>query len=135
MKTSSSARNRKRTGSTPPPPLPKPVAKPKGATPAPTAHRSDPRFEVGDLCALLNTYLPPTDVADVERAYRFGATAHEGQCRISGEPYITHPLEVAHLLASLRLDARSLCAALLHDVVEDTGTTLARIKQEFSAEV
>jgi len=84
---------------------------------------------------LLEAYLPASDIDDVERAYYFSAHAHEGQCRVSGEPYITHPLAVAHLLASLRLDARTLCAALLHDVVEDTGTELTRIKQEFGVEV
>lgn len=109
-----------------------PGASPKAiALPAADAHR----FGIADLCALLNTYLPAPDVADVERAYRFGALAHEGQCRVSGEPYITHPLEVAHLLASLRLDSSSLCAALMHDVVEDTGTDLEQVRSEFSTEV
>lgn len=129
MKTQSSTPNRKRTGSTSPPD-PDPAPKSKAA-----AASSARRFGVADLCAQLKSFLPVADVADVERAYHFGAQAHDGQCRISGEPYITHPLAVADLLASLRLDARSLCAALLHDVVEDTGTTLDRIKQEFGAEV
>lgn len=129
MKTQpTSSNSRKRAGSTSPPD-PRPT--PKANTLAADAHL----FGIADLCALLNTYLPATDVADVERAYRFGAAAHEGQRRVSGEPYITHPLEVAHLLASLRLDARSLCAAMLHDVVEDTGTDLDRVRNEFGSEV
>jgi len=92
-------------------------------------------FDLQDLRRLIENYLPASDVADVERAYHFSAAAHEGQCRVSGEPYITHPLAVAHVLAILRLDARSLCAALMHDVIEDTGTELARVKQEFGTEV
>jgi RelA/SpoT family (p)ppGpp synthetase len=130
MKTqpTSSNSSRKRAGSTPPP---DPGATPKANVLAADAHH----FGIADLCALLNTYLPAADVADVERAYRFGAEAHDGQCRVSGEPYITHPLEVAHLLASLRLDARSLCAALMHDVVEDTGTDLDDVRNGFGPEV
>ncbi len=84
---------------------------------------------------MLETYLPPADVKDVERAYAFGAKAHAGQCRLSGEPYITHPLEVAHVLAGLRLDPGTLCAALLHDVVEDTNVDLDGIQKEFGPEV
>ncbi len=69
------------------------------------------------------------------RAYHFSAQAHTGQCRVSGEPYIFHPLAVTQLLAGLRLDSRTLCAALLHDVIEDTGIELARIEREFGDEV
>jgi RelA/SpoT family (p)ppGpp synthetase len=128
MKTQSSSR-RKRARSTSLPPETGPTPKAVARTAA--AHR----FGIAELCALLKAYLPAADVDSVERAYYFGASAHAGQCRVSGEPYITHPLEVAHLLASLRLDARTLCAALLHDVVEDTATDLERIRLDFGAEV
>ncbi|MEK6551663.1 MAG: bifunctional (p)ppGpp synthetase/guanosine-3',5'-bis(diphosphate) 3'-pyrophosphohydrolase [Pseudomonadota bacterium] len=93
------------------------------------------RFNIADLCVQLESYLEPRDVAEVYRAYLFGAEAHEGQHRRSGEPYIFHPVEVAHLLAGMRLDARSLVAALLHDVIEDTPTAKERLKEEFGAEV
>ncbi|MEK7206616.1 MAG: HD domain-containing protein, partial [Pseudomonadota bacterium] len=80
------------------------------------------RFQISDLCTLLETYLEPRDVADVYRAYLFGAEAHDGQQRISGEPYIYHPIEVARILAGMHLDAKSIAAAILHDVIEDTPT-------------
>ena len=101
-----------------------------GAPSAP-AHR----FGVGDLCALLQTYLDPQDVAKVYAAYQFGAEAHEGQRRRTGEPYIFHPLEVAHILAQMHMDAKSICAAILHDVIEDTQTAKERIAQEFGKDV
>ena len=71
----------------------------------------------------------------IERAYQTAAQAHEGVCRRSGEPYITHPLSVAALLIDLGLDSESIAAALLHDVVEDTETTYVEIKAEFGEEV
>ncbi len=72
---------------------------------------------------------------DVYAAYLFGAEAHEGQHRASGEPYIFHPLEVARILAEMRLDARSLMAAILHDVIEDTATAKERIAEQFGKDV
>ena len=66
----------------------------------------------------------PQDIALVRRAFELAATAHEGQLRKSGEAYIEHPLEVARILANLRLDSRTIAAALLHDVVEDTPTNV-----------
>jgi RelA/SpoT family (p)ppGpp synthetase len=83
----------------------------------------------------LESYLDPKDVQDVYRAYLFGAEAHEGQLRVSGEPYIYHPLEVAHILSGMRLDARTLCAAILHDVIEDTDTTKEAIEGAFGHDV
>jgi len=80
-------------------------------------------------------YLPPDKVALVARAYEFAAKAHESQKRDSGEPFITHPLAVAMLLAELQLDANSLAAALLHDVPEDVGLPLAKIEADFSPEI
>ncbi|MBI3898795.1 MAG: bifunctional (p)ppGpp synthetase/guanosine-3',5'-bis(diphosphate) 3'-pyrophosphohydrolase [Gammaproteobacteria bacterium] len=93
------------------------------------------RFEIADLCALLKTYLDPKDIADVTAAYQFGANAHEGQCRVSGEPYISHPLEVAHMLASMHMDAKSIIAAILHDVIEDTKTAKELIAEMFGKDV
>ncbi|OGI48420.1 MAG: bifunctional GTP diphosphokinase/guanosine-3',5'-bis(diphosphate) 3'-diphosphatase [Candidatus Muproteobacteria bacterium RIFCSPHIGHO2_02_FULL_60_13] len=90
---------------------------------------------MSDLCAILESYLEPRDVADVYSAYLFGAEAHEGQRRVSGEPYIYHPIEVARILAEMRLDAKSITAAILHDVIEDTPTAKERIAEEFGDDV
>ncbi len=93
------------------------------------------RFQIGDLCVLLETYLPAPEVADVYRAYLFGAQAHEGQRRRSGEPYIFHPLEVARILAAMHLDSRSIIAAILHDVIEDTPTAKEQVAADFGKDV
>ena len=92
-------------------------------------------FRASDLCNLLDEYLEPAQVKEVYRAYLFGAEVHEGQWRRSGEAYIYHPLAVARILAEMRLDYRSITAALLHDVIEDTGTTKERLAREFGQEV
>ena len=92
-------------------------------------------FVIDDLCSLLETYLEPHQVKDVYRAYEFGARAHEGQHRLSGEPYIYHPLAVARILAEMRMDVNSIIAALLHDVIEDTQTAKEQLAQEFGEEV
>ncbi|KFL35831.1 hypothetical protein N788_07225 [Arenimonas donghaensis DSM 18148 = HO3-R19] len=83
----------------------------------------------------LAEYLPPEQVLRVRRAYEVGARAHEGQIRKSGEAYITHPVAVASLLADLRLDAETLCAAILHDALEDTPLPRSEIEREFSPAV
>ena len=83
----------------------------------------------------MERYLPAEQVAQVLRAYEFAAKAHEGQQRHSGEPYISHPVAVATLLAELRLDAQTLMAALLHDVIEDTGVPKEHIAELFGEEV
>ncbi len=75
----------------------------------------------------LEAYLPPAQVERVRDAYEFGAEKHRGQKRMSGEPYITHPVAVADILADLRLDADTIAAAILHDVIEDTPTAKAEI--------
>lgn len=84
---------------------------------------------------MLEDYLDPAAVADVYRAYLFGAEAHEGQHRRSGEPYIHHPLEVAHLLAKMHMDSKSIMAAILHDVIEDTATAKEQLAAEFGDDV
>ena len=80
-------------------------------------------------------YLKAEDLAQVESAYQFSQTAHEGQFRKSGEPYISHPLAVANILAQWHLDSQALTAALLHDVMEDTSVTKAEISRTFGKPV
>ncbi len=92
-------------------------------------------FRIQHLCKILEEYLEPDQVSSVYRAYLFGAEAHEGQRRLSGEPYITHPIAVARILAELRLDHQSLMAAILHDVIEDTETVKDQITTRFGEEV
>ena len=87
------------------------------------------------LVDTLKTYLPHEQVAMIQRAYEFGARAHEGQTRKTGEPYITHPVAVALELAEMHLDAQAIAAALLHDVVEDTPATLDNIRDQFGEEI
>ncbi len=90
---------------------------------------------ISTLCQQLEEYLEPYQITEVYRAYVFGAESHEGQYRKSGEPYITHPLAVATILAEMRMDYRSLMAAILHDVIEDTGVDKAQLETEFGNEV
>ena len=93
------------------------------------------RFLISDLCRMLDSYLDEDQVQEVYRAYLFGAEAHEGQHRLSGEPYIYHPIAAARILAELRLDHKSIVAAILHDVIEDTPTAKEQIETEFGADV
>jgi (p)ppGpp synthetase, RelA/SpoT family len=90
---------------------------------------------INQLISKLETYLPPEQVERVQEAYDFAFQAHDGQRRRSGEPYITHPVAVADLLADLRLDAQTLIAAILHDVMEDTPNTKEEITARFGREV
>ena len=83
----------------------------------------------------LATYLQPAQVEMVRRAYALGASAHDGQTRKSGEAYITHPVAVASILAELGMDAETLCAAILHDVLEDTPVARERIAADFGETV
>src|SRR5436305_341645 len=80
-------------------------------------------------------HLDPDGQQVVRKAYERAAVAHTGQRRLSGEDYVNHPLEVAHILADLRLDAATITAALLHDTVEDTELTLQQVQQEFGPDV
>src|SRR6202521_4088560 len=80
-------------------------------------------------------YLKPKDVARLAQAYRFSEAAHAGQTRQSGEPYISHPLAVAEILAAWHLDPQALVAALLHDVREDTSVTKDEISDTFGRPV
>jgi RelA/SpoT family (p)ppGpp synthetase len=98
----------------------------------PTGRRA---IGVTQLLNKLETYLPPAQVDRVRDAYEFGAEAHEGQKRLSGEPYIAHPVAVADLLADLHMDAPTIVAAILHDVIEDTPTAKDEIAERFGADV
>lgn len=90
---------------------------------------------ISELCELLSTYLEPQQIDEIRHAYLFSANAHTGQFRISGEPYIQHPLAVACILATMRLDVTTLCAALLHDVIEDTGISKEELAREFNEQI
>lgn len=92
-------------------------------------------FLISDLCGLADNYLEPDQVREIYRAYQFGAEAHEGQRRASGEPYIHHPIQVAKILAEMRLDYQSIVAAILHDVIEDTDTAKTKVAKAFGDEV
>jgi GTP pyrophosphokinase len=87
------------------------------------------------LIETLESYLPADQIESIMAAYEFGATAHHGQKRQSGEPYISHPVAVAQELADMHLDAQAIAAAILHDVVEDTEASLADIEDKFGEEV
>ena len=75
------------------------------------------------------------DLSKIISAYEFAAKAHANQVRSSGEPYITHPLAVSYILLELGMDTDTICAAMLHDVVEDTDVTLEEIKKLFGQDV
>ena len=94
-----------------------------------------PTAEVEGILSTLSARRAGDDLELVRRAHSFAAKAHEGQHRLSGEAYITHPVAVATIIADLGLDAVSAAAALLHDAVEDTGVTLAQIEEEFGPAV
>ncbi|MFL9609690.1 RelA/SpoT family protein [Methylobacillus sp. Pita2] len=91
--------------------------------------------EDSQLTLRLREYLKQDDIDHIWDAYRFSAAAHEGQVRRSGEPYVIHPVSVAGILAELHLDPPTLIAALLHDVVEDTGVTKQQIGEKFGKQV
>ena len=99
----------------------------------PGASRRD--YGLRQLVETLKSYLPSEHIEQITRAYAFGADAHDGQTRKSGEPYITHPVAVAQELAEMHLDAQAITAAILHDVVEDTSASLADIEENFGQEV
>ena len=87
------------------------------------------------LIAEIPKYQPGADLEVLQRAYRFSEASHQGQQRASGEPYLSHPLEVAHLLVGFRMDVTTVTAGLLHDVLEDTETTKDDLRREFGQEI
>jgi len=105
-----------------------------GPTSAPSLPLKHQVVSIEGLLAKL-TYLKPDEIAQIKKAFQFSDAAHLGQYRHSGEPYITHPVAVAELCATWRLDAPSIMAALLHDVIEDTGSSKADLVEKFGAKV
>ena len=83
----------------------------------------------------IQNYLPGCNTRLVEKAYEWAARIHEGQVRKSGEPYLSHPIEVAYILTQMKLDLPTIAAGLLHDAVEDSQISIDEIKKEFGEEV
>ena len=107
---------------------------------APEAKASRPRIETpemrfSELQRQTSAYMNEPDEEMLEKAFLFARDAHAGQCRKSGEPFIAHPVEVAIILADLRMDVESICAALLHDTVEDTKVTSEQVAEEFNPQI
>ncbi len=92
-------------------------------------------MELNKIEKKIRTYIDNPDLTEIRKAYRISREAHEGQHRVSGEPFVEHPLGVAYIMAELELDLTSIAAAILHDVVEDTGYTRDDIAEEFSEEI
>ena len=90
-----------------------------------------PSEEVAPLVEIFQSHHPRSSAALITKAYDRAASAHKGQSRKSGEPYVTHPVAVAKICAELGLDDITIAAALLHDAVEDTGATLFDVEKEF----
>jgi GTP pyrophosphokinase len=92
-------------------------------------------IRLNDILEKMNRFLPGADLTLIEKAYVFSAKVHQGQVRLSGERYLTHPLEVAAILADMKMDLATVASGLLHDTVEDTYTTLDEIQQTFGLEI
>jgi len=92
-------------------------------------------IRITDILDKVDDNYPDPDLDIIDKAYIFSAQVHDGQVRLSGEPYLSHPLEVAYLLADMRLDPVSIAAGLLHDVIEDTHATAEEIEEMFGEEV
>jgi GTP diphosphokinase / guanosine-3',5'-bis(diphosphate) 3'-diphosphatase len=92
-------------------------------------------LRINDILDKVQSYLPPSAMGMIEKAYIFSASVHQGQVRLSGEPYLTHPMEVTGILADMKLDAATLVTGLLHDTVEDTLATQEQIEEAFGKEV
>ena len=109
---------------------------PRRPAPRPAPAAAEERIiTLPELSARLQEYLSPEAVAEVERAFHYAKAAHEGQMRKTGHPYITHPTAVAHILAGMRMDPQTLMAALLHDVIEDTGVGKKTLADTFGSDV
>ncbi len=99
------------------------------------AARTDSQNQFDELIAAMREARPKDDLAPIEKAYQFASQYHSGQKRSSGEPYMSHPLAVARILAGMRMDVVSIETGLLHDIVEDTSVTTADIQKNFGDEV
>ena len=91
--------------------------------------------DANELVTRVQNYLPEDSVALVESAYLFAQKCHEGQSRVSGGPYLEHPLQIALFLSDLHLDVTTICASLLHDVIEDCGITHRELEERFGEQV
>ncbi len=122
--------------------MPAPVPQPSSVSPSVALSRADndahagspdcaPIADIDRLIASVAVYLRDEDIQRVRDAYEMSASAHAGQFRMSGEPYVSHPVAVAEILAGWQLDSQALCAALLHDVMEDTDITKSEIAERF----
>ena len=100
-----------------------------------TTESRTPDEVFAELVNLTGEYMSADEEAMLARAFGFAQEAHDGQLRKSGEPFINHPLEVAKILADLRMDAETVCAAILHDTVEDTKVTPEDVEREFGPDV
>ncbi len=92
-------------------------------------------LRITDILDKAQSYLPAEELGMIEKAYIYSATVHQGQVRLSGEPYLTHPMEVAGILVDMKLDAATIISGLLHDTIEDTLTTQEQIEEEFGKDV
>lgn len=92
-------------------------------------------LRITDILDKTQSYLPDQDLEMIEKAYIYSASVHQGQVRLSGEPYLSHPMEVAGILADMKMDAATIISGLLHDTIEDTLTTYEQIEREFGSDV
>ena len=92
-------------------------------------------IRINDIIDKITEYYPDADLDIIDRAYIYSARVHDGQVRLSGEPYLSHPLEVAGILTDMKLDVVSVAAGLLHDVVEDTHATIEEIHEMFGKDI
>ena len=92
-------------------------------------------LRITDILDKTQSYLPASELEMIEKSYIYSARMHQGQVRLSGEPYLTHPMEVAGILADMKMDAATIISGLLHDTVEDTLTTTEQLEKEFGKDV
>jgi GTP pyrophosphokinase len=92
-------------------------------------------LRINDIIDKAQMFLPPEDLEMIEKAYIYSASVHQGQVRLSGEPYLTHPMEVAGILTDMKMDAATIISGLLHDTIEDTLTTAEQLEHEFGKDV
>ena len=91
-------------------------------------------MKIENLVLTVENYLQPNEILKIKEAYKYADVLHDGQMRQSGEPYIIHPLTVASILAEMHADCDTICAALLHDTLEDTNTSKEEIAELFGSE-
>jgi GTP pyrophosphokinase len=92
-------------------------------------------IRITDILDKVQRYAEPADLEMIEKAYIFSASVHQGQLRLSGEPYMTHPMEVANMLADMHMDSASIATGILHDTIEDTLASLEEVEKAFGQEV